>query len=170
MPFLFLLLFIAVPLAEIALLIKVGQYIGWLPTIFIVILTAVVGTALLRQQGFGVMARVAEALADGKMPVEPVIEGLCLIVAGAFLLTPGLITDATGFLLLIPVVRIALAKSVLQWMLRSGNVNVYSERTQYRGSAEEADFDEPFEDARRSGGGQIIDGEYSRVDDDEDRK
>lgn len=170
MPFLFLLLFIIVPLAEIALLIQVGQYIGWLPTILIVILTAVVGTALLRQQGFGVMARVAEALADGKMPVAPVIEGLCLIVAGAFLLTPGLITDATGFLLLIPVVRIALAKSVLQWVLKSGNVNVYTERTQHRSSAEAGGFEEPFEDGRRGGGGQVIDGEYSRVDDDDERK
>lgn len=169
MPFLILLLFIGIPLAEIALLIKVGQYIGWLPTILIVILTAVMGTALLRQQGFGVMARVAEALAAGKMPVEPVIEGLCLIVAGAFLLTPGLITDATGFLLLIPVVRIALAKAMLRWVLQSGTVHVYTQHTRYESSASDQDFEDTFQDAPR-GGGQVIDGEYSRVDDKDDRK
>ena len=84
MPLLLLLLFIAVPLAEIAILIKVGQHIGLLWTVLIVIATAVIGTTLLRAQGFGVMARASEALAAGRMPVETVIEGLFLLISGAF--------------------------------------------------------------------------------------
>lgn len=162
MPFLILLLFIVVPLAEIAILVKVGQYIGWLWTILIVIFTAFIGTWLLRQQGFGVMSRAMEALASGRMPVEPVIEGMFLLIAGAFLLTPGLLTDTVGFLLLIPTVRMAVAKWTLRKILQSGSVHVsvFGEQST---TDPETEGGAPRE-AHRYEGGPIIDGEFERVD------
>lgn len=163
MPLLLLLLFIAVPLAEIAILVKVGQQIGLLWTILIVVLTAVIGTSLLRTQGFGVMARASEALASGKMPVEPVIEGLFLLVAGAFLLTPGLITDTVGFLLLVPFIRMAVAKWALNRLLKSGAVHVSG-----FGGRRDAGTERPDEEREAyrppPPGGPVIDGDYERVD------
>ena len=179
MPFLFLIVFIAVPITEIALLLKVGSYIGWLATLGIVILTALLGTTLLRQQGFGVLARVNEALADGRMPVEQVIEGMCLLIAGAFLLTPGLITDTVGFALLVPVIRMAVAKWTLQRILKSGSIHVAtfgrggSSGHGGRGAGPDRDgfrSEGPFAGARTgqrgrdSTGGPVIEGEFERMD------
>jgi len=162
-PLILLIVFIAVPLAEIALLVKVGQHIGLLWTILIVILTAVIGTTLLRQQGFGVFARASEALAAGKMPVETVIEGLFLLIAGTFLLTPGLLTDTVGFLLLVPPVRIRIAKWALQKMLKSGAVHVAG--FGMRGASRPAGADERGGMSQPPrGDGPVIDGEFVRVD------
>jgi UPF0716 protein FxsA len=161
-PFLFLLIFIVVPIIEIVLLIQVGQMIGWLATILIVILTAFIGTSLLRYQGFGVMARASETLSAGKMPMEPVIEGMCLLVAGAFLLTPGLLTDTVGFLLLVPVLRIGLAKWILQRILASGAINV----SVFRSSTDDGGYSESYSDfsSRPQGQDGVIDGEFERID------
>jgi len=164
-PLLILLLFIAVPLAEIAILVKVGQQIGLLWTILIVILTAVIGTSLLRAQGFGVMARASEALASGKMPVEPVIEGLFLLIAGAFLLTPGLITDTVGFLLLIPIIRMAVARWTLHRLLKSGALHVSG-----LGGGAGPQSESPQDGGKPSGhapsDGPVIDGDFERLDED----
>ncbi|MCH9808973.1 MAG: FxsA family protein [Alphaproteobacteria bacterium] len=159
---LFLLIFIVVPIVEIILLVQIGGMIGWLATILIVILTAFIGTTLLRQQGFGVMARAVDSLGSGKMPMEPVIEGMCLLVAGAFLLTPGLITDTVGFLLLVPVLRMSLAKWLLRRILESGRVNV----SVFRGSAEDGSYSESHTEYQSRPGPQdgVIDGEFERVD------
>lgn len=179
MPLLILFTFIAVPIAEIALLIWVGQYIGWLPTILLVILTAIIGTTLLRQQGFGVMARASEAIAAGRMPVEHVIEGMCLLVAGAFLITPGLITDTVGFLLLIPGIRIVVARFMLDRLLKSGMVHVSTSmgRGGHRAGVrleEDEDIEEVFRrPPQRPGDGPIIEGDYERMDEEDapsDRK
>jgi UPF0716 protein FxsA len=161
-PFLFLLIFIVVPIIEIVLLIQVGQMIGWLATILIVILTAFIGTSLLRYQGFGVMARASETLSAGKMPMEPVIEGMCLLVAGAFLLTPGLLTDTVGFLLLVPVLRIGLAQWILQRILASGAINV----SVFRSSTDDGGYSESYSDfsSRPQGQDGVIDGEFERID------
>lgn len=123
-PFVFLGLFIAIPLIEIVLLIQLGSAVGVLPTIGIVIATAVIGTTLLRQQGFGVLARATETMQNGKAPIEPVVEGVFLLLAGAFLLTPGLLTDAIGFTLLIPMARQAVARWTIKRVLNAGIVNV----------------------------------------------
>jgi UPF0716 protein FxsA len=97
--------FILVPLAEIAVLIRVGSWLGLLPTLALIVLTAVIGTVMLRQQGFAVLTRAQRQLEQGVMPVAEVFEGLCLLVAGALLLAPGFITDTCGALLLLPPVR-----------------------------------------------------------------
>lgn len=100
-----LLLFIAVPLAEIYVLLKVGAVIGALPTIGAVVLTAVIGAALVRSQGFSTLARIRASLDRGEVPAIALVEGAFLLVAGALLLTPGFITDAVGFACLCPPLR-----------------------------------------------------------------
>ena len=103
-PLLFL-LFLVVPLLEIYLLIKVGGVIGALPTVVLVVLTAVLGAFLLRLQGFSTMNRMRANMMRGRLPTMEIMEGAALLLAGALLLTPGFFTDAAGFLLLIPPLR-----------------------------------------------------------------
>lgn len=100
-----LLAFIGMPILEIAVFIDVGERIGLLNTIAIVILTAIAGTALLRWQGLSVLGRAQESLRENRFPMEEVFDGLCLVFAGALLLTPGFVTDGIGFLLFAPPVR-----------------------------------------------------------------
>lgn len=104
--------FIAVPLIEIGLFIQVGGAIGLWPTLFVVVGTAMAGTALLRHQGLGALARLQQSLDQGEAPLEPVFDGFCLLAAGALLLTPGFFTDAVGFALFVPAVRHALRRLV----------------------------------------------------------
>ncbi len=97
--------FIAMPLAEIAVFIQVGGVIGVGWTLALIVLTALIGAWMLRWQGFMVLRRAQEELRHDRIPVLEVFEGLCLVLAGALLLTPGFITDALGALLLVPPVR-----------------------------------------------------------------
>lgn len=120
----FFLLFIAVPLAELALLIKVGEVIGVGATILLVIATAVIGVALLKRQGLAALDKARSTVEAGDFPVESVVDGVCLLVAGAFLLTPGLITDTAGFLLLVPALRRGLAHWLFGKIIASGDVHV----------------------------------------------
>ncbi len=110
-------LLVAVPLLELWLLIEIGSRIGALTTVALVVLTAVLGAALLRWQGFETLRRAQEALARGVPPAVELVEGALLVVAGAFLLTPGFLTDAVGFALLVPDVRHAAAVALLRrWL------------------------------------------------------
>lgn len=104
MKFLFI-LFIVMPVAEITLLIKVGQQIGALYTASLVVFTAVVGSFMLRQQGLATLFRAQERMQSGQMPIQEMLEGIFLAVGGALLITPGFITDVFGFLCLIPITR-----------------------------------------------------------------
>ena len=99
------LLFIAVPLAEIYLLLEVGGVIGAIPTIGLVVLTAAAGAALVRAQGFSTIRQVRRSMEAGEVPAVAIIEGIFLLVAGALLLTPGFLTDAVGFCCLVPPLR-----------------------------------------------------------------
>lgn len=123
-PILFL-IFIIMPLAEIAVLVKVGGLIGLWPTLAIVILTAVAGTWLLRLQGFQTWQRAQAALQRGEAPVAEVLDGMFLFAAALLMVTPGLITDTMGFLFLIPPVRHAVAKGLVNWAIRTGRLRVY---------------------------------------------
>jgi UPF0716 protein FxsA len=102
MALLLVLIFIVLPVAEIYVIIKVGEAIGALPTIGLLILDALLGAALLRHQGRSAWRRFNEALADGKIPAREAFDGAMVILGGAFLITPGFITDVIGLLLLIP--------------------------------------------------------------------
>ena len=105
-----LVLFIALPLAEIVLLIEIGSRIGTLATLAILVLTAVLGASLAHREGLKVLWRIQEKMAQGIMPDEELIDGVLILAAGIVLLTPGLLTDAAGLLLLVPGSRLALKR------------------------------------------------------------
>lgn len=117
MPLLLPLIFLSVPLIEIALFILIGGQIGVLATMAMVVLTAMLGTVLLRQQGFAVLADARRALDQGRLPIGAVADGLFLLAAGLLLLTPGFFTDLIGFLLFIPRIRAFLGRIVIAQVL-----------------------------------------------------
>lgn len=106
-------LFIIVPLVEMIILIKVGGVIGALPTIALVCLTAAIGVVLIKAQGRVTLMRAQQDMNAGQVPASALLDGLCLIVGGAMLLTPGFFTDGLGFVLLIPQLRRAVFHRVL---------------------------------------------------------
>jgi UPF0716 protein FxsA len=107
-----LLIFVAVPLVEIALFIQVGGLIGLWPTLGIVVLTAIAGSWLVRNQGLNELNRLLTSLSDLSDPTEPLAHGAMILVAGVLLLTPGFFTDALGLALLLPQVRRAVLRQV----------------------------------------------------------
>jgi UPF0716 protein FxsA len=104
-------LFVAVPILEIALFIQVGGWLGLWPTLLIVVLTALLGTVLVRQQGLEQLRRIQGSLDRFSDPTEPLAHGAMILVAGVLLLTPGFFTDAVGFALLVPGLR----RAALAW-------------------------------------------------------
>ena len=123
MTLLLLIAFIGIPIIEIAGFITVGSWIGLWWTLGTVLLTAIVGTALVRSQSTSVLARINEQLAAGEMPARALFDGLCLLVAALLLLTPGFFTDAIGIALLLPLVRALIAPLLLAWAQRRGNLS-----------------------------------------------
>ncbi len=113
-PQLILISFLLIPFVEIYLLLQIGGLVGIFPTIILVVLTAVIGAGLLRQQGFSTMQRFQSSLAKGEIPAYEMIEGPVLMVGGALLLTPGFFTDALGFACLIPQTRKKMAKYIIE--------------------------------------------------------
>jgi len=107
-----LLLFLAVPVAEIYVLFEVGSALGAPMTIGLVILTAVVGAALMRTEGMATIARVQQEMRTGQLPATGIIEGALLLFSGALLLTPGFLTDAFGFILVFRPTRMAIARTI----------------------------------------------------------
>lgn len=139
------LFFLIIPFIEIFLLLQVGGLIGIFPTVLLVVMTAVWGAALLRQQGFATWQRFQANLAQGTLPAYEMIEGPILLVGGALLLTPGFFTDLLGFACLVPALRRKIADYIIQNHLLGG------------ASAT------AFGDIRR--GGNVIDGEYEKEND-----
>jgi len=99
------LLFTVIPFIELALLIKIGTIIGLFETILIIVITGMAGALMVRSAGIECLFRIQKNMDSGIIPTDDLFSGLLILVAGAFLLTPGLITDAAGFVLLIPVSR-----------------------------------------------------------------
>lgn len=151
-------LFVLVPLCEIALFIVVGQQIGTLMTIILVIFTALLGTFLLQMQGMSALLRAQKAMAEGRVPMDSVIDGMCLMIAGAFLLTPGFLTDSIGFLLFIPQFRRTLAKWVFQQMLKSKSVHF--ETYTMPGDGKGSHNSQSGKPGADPGSGPIIEGEF----------
>ena len=100
-----LVLFIVVPAVELALLIEIGRRVGTLATLGLIVVTGILGAALARHQGLGVLRRVQAELAAGRVPAGSLLDGVFILFAGALLMTPGILTDAVGFLCLVPGVR-----------------------------------------------------------------
>jgi UPF0716 protein FxsA len=112
MALLLVVLFIVVPIAELYVLIQIGQAIGILPTIALLILDSILGAALMRSQGRAAWLRFNAALAEGRVPGREVLDGALVIFGGALLLTPGFLSDILGLVLLLPPTR-ALVRTVL---------------------------------------------------------
>src|SRR5699024_6272544 len=107
------LLFILGPIAELYVLIKVGSIIGVIPTVALVLLTTMIGSYLVKRQGLEVLSRVQSAQARGEVPALPLLNGIALFFAGVLLIVPGFISDALGFVLLIPRLREYIARTLL---------------------------------------------------------
>lgn len=125
-----LLLFIALPAVELALLIEVGSRIGTLPTLALIVVTGVVGATLARRQGLGVITLIQRETAEGRLPAGNLVDGAIILVAGALLVTPGIVTDAFGFLCLVPAFRQLLKRAMLRRLERAAregylDVHVY---------------------------------------------
>lgn len=116
-----IILFTFIPLLELMLLIKVGEQIGTLNTIAIVILTGVAGAGLARAQGFGIISKIQQELQNGQIPGESLIDGVMVLAGALLLLTPGLITDSIGFCFLLPATRKLLKKYIKSYFQRKIN-------------------------------------------------
>jgi UPF0716 protein FxsA len=157
---LLVLIFIVVPIAEIYVIIKVGEVIGVLPTVALLILDSFLGAALLRSQGRAAWARFNDALARGKVPAREVLDGAMVILGGAFLITPGFITDVIGALLLIPPSRAIFRAIVARLALRRA---AFAVRTARWGSERASGRRPPSAPAR----GYDYEGSATEIPDDE---
>lgn len=158
-------LFLIIPIIEVYLLIEVGGIIGAGWTILLIVLTAIVGVNLLRQQGLSTLMRANQSMAQGQIPAMEMLEGLFLAVGGALLITPGFFTDVIGFICLIPYTRRGIIKMLMlsklgiaQRMAGQGGASAsfhYESSSRTTGSTTK----------ERSNGGNTIEGEYRREDD-----
>lgn len=122
-----LLLFLITPVVELALLIQVGEWIGFWPTIGIIILTGLAGSFLARREGFSVWRRFNRRLEAGGLPGQELVDGMIILVAGALLITPGVLTDVFGFVGLLPLTRAPVRRYLINRLKRrmeDGSVRV----------------------------------------------
>jgi len=132
MPFYYLLaLFIGLPVLELALLFRLHDAVGFAPTVILVLLTGVVGTVLVRRQGISILFKIRQEMAIGNLPAPQMMDAVMILLAGALLVTPGLITDTVGFALLVPVIR----EQIRRWLRKkleqkanSGYIQVHVKR------------------------------------------
>lgn len=153
------LLFVILPIMEIALLINVGEQIGGWNTVAIVIVTAFLGAHLVRQQGLSTLMSAQQKMQSGSIPGQEMAEGLLLVVAGVLLVTPGFITDIFGLILCLPVTRPFIARYLLNHLsvkVMQGNAQQRTYTHYYSNEQQRAKSDST---------GDIIEGEYENKDD-----
>jgi UPF0716 protein FxsA len=149
------------PFAELYVLIKVGGAIGIIPTIILVLGISAFGTLLLRRQGLSALWRAQESMSRGELPMGALADGAGLTLAAALLMTPGLITDAMGFALLVPAIR----HRALGWLFGRFVIGHVFEAAGSRTKANGKDRPPEAEPSRgKKGGGTVIDGEFTRID------
>jgi UPF0716 protein FxsA len=146
-----LLMMIALPLLEIAILIEVGQVIGFWPSVLLLLGAALFGAKIVHDQGLATARRAAEALAEGTPPVGPMLEGVALVIAGTLLILPGYLSDVAGLLLMIESLRRFAILSVLR-RFRDAAHRRFPERRSQR---------PPPEEPQRP---LVIEGEFERLD------
>ena len=115
--FIFIAIFILIPIIEISLFIEIGSIIGSFYTIMLIFLTAIVGVFFVRQQGISTFQKLASQLQNLEAPVQTMFEGLVILISGILLITPGFFSDSLGFLGLIPVTRVIFIKLVASYIL-----------------------------------------------------
>ncbi len=149
MPFIILIVLLAVPYLEFLVFLEVSHVIGGFSALLLTFLSAVIGIYLIRQQGLVVMNRMHETLQRGESPVEDIIHSFFLLIAGVFFLLPGFITDSIAVILIIPPVRSVLGKIIIK------NIRVTFYNNTLNGGYS----------ARGNNTGPVIDGEYQQDDD-----
>ena len=118
-----LLLFIVLPAVELGLLIELGQRIGTLETLALIVVTGIVGASMARSQGLSLLSRVREQISAGEMPADSLLDGLMILIASALLVTPGVLTDAFGFLCLMPAFRALIKRELVRRFRRAVEEN-----------------------------------------------
>jgi UPF0716 protein FxsA len=169
-------IFVVMPIVEIAVFIQAGELIGLWPTIAIVVLTAILGTSLMRVQGLQTLAKAQQELDQGEMPLGPLFDGVCILIAGILLLTPGFVTDTMGFLLLIPPLRRVIGAGLILKMMKSGKMRMsFGAGASGRGYRQNDPFGGTGTNSaggshrqRGPGGGPVIDGDYENLDQQKD--
>ena len=146
------LVFFSIPIVEMYLLIEVAKRIEALPTILLVMLTAVLGVSLIRQQGLSTLTKGIRRLNQAEIPAAEIIEGVLLAVAGAFLITPGFLTDFIGFMIIIPMIRRITALMLLKRM--AARADFRTKGSDLRGGSNKT----------RDASGSVIEGEYEKKD------
>lgn len=144
----FLIIFILIPILEIAAFINIGGMIGVWPTVAIALLTAMIGGSIIRYQGFITTENIRTAISRGKTPIPELFDGLCLVASGALLITPGFVTDTIGLALLVPPIR-----DLIRGYFSKG----FQAQTDINGQSQ------PYQ-SQDSG---IIEGDYERLDDED---
>lgn len=119
-------LFIGLPIIELALLFELHGFMGFWPTVSLVLLTGVVGASLVRRQGVSILMKIQQELSIGNIPAPQMIDTVMILIAGALLVTPGILTDVTGFLLLIPFVR----EKIRLWLKKKFEAKIRSNYVQ----------------------------------------
>ncbi len=145
----FLILFVLIPLAEVYAFINVGAEIGVLKTLLLCVLTAAIGGFIVRQQGLETLFKAQNNMRTGKLPINDLFDGFCIVVAGALLLTPGFVTDIMGFSLLFPPFRVLLRQTLVRYG-KFKTQNITPNRS-------------PHSPRQTSSEGDIIEGEYEHV-------
>lgn len=154
------LLFVVIPIIEIAVLMQVGAILGAWPTVAIVVITAWLGAKNVKQQGIATIQSVQTKMAQGEAPSDEIVAGLLLLVAGVLLVTPGFVTDFCGLSLLIPQVRSGLIKSVQQHITTPAPNN--SQHFQFHQFEQNIDAQQSEQANSSKHQGQTIDGEFER--------
>jgi UPF0716 protein FxsA len=147
--------FIALPICELALLIRTGQKIGLWPTLGLVVAAALIGSAIMARQGLTVAHKTQAAIAAGQPPVGPVLDGACLLMAGALLISPGFITDVFALALLIPPIRHRVARWCVHRLAEQAHGTIQVRETDNRGARGPT--------GPETSGGPVIEGEFERL-------
>jgi UPF0716 protein FxsA len=147
-----ILIFVLVPLAELYVIFKVGDAIGIVPTLAILVADSLIGSVLLKSQGRAVWKRFNETMRAGKIPHQEIVDGVLVIFGGAFLITPGFLTDIVGILLLLPPTRALFRRLVQRQLTRRAVVTRPRQSWDVEGTASERpdpDFELPPRAGRR---------------------
>ena len=124
-----LLLFTLVPIVELAVLIEIGQHLGVLPTVALVLATGALGATLARREGIQAFHRLRDSIGQGSFPGEAILDGVLILGGGLLLLTPGILTDLLGFAALVPGTRYYIKyylKTAIERRIRSGSIQVHT--------------------------------------------
>lgn len=159
------LVFIIVPIIEIAVLMQIGELIGGWPTVGVVILTAWLGAVFVKQQGLATIQNLQLKMAQGELPSQEIVAGLLLLVAGVLLVTPGFVTDFFGLSLLIPQVRLAIVKKLQKHLVMQANIQGQFHTYQQNSFQSDQASNQPFGDEHIVASkheGKTLDGEFER--------